>query len=199
VNYLKPLSKDRAAVQRTDLRTTRKSLGNSRWATAQDHSPEVLLNEIADKMEATADHLDSCPTEQVAEMPAAGGGIWSLKFAEKLVYTSCYTVSFGACLPSVFRGAFSFRKNNPLVQGLNSPVAPQRSAKADAWLERGVPENAAAVEDVVAAEAGEACSSGLDPLVWEYARVPVSSDDASRLSTSVMNTRNSDEFFYENY
>ncbi len=123
-------------------------------ATAQDHSPEVMLNEIADKMEATADHLDSCPSEQVAEMPAAGAGIWSLKFAEKLVYTSCYTVSFGACFPVFFVGHF-IPKNNPLVQGLIAG-GNAASAKADAWLERSVPETAVAVEDVVAAEAGEA-------------------------------------------
>ncbi|MDB5337571.1 MAG: hypothetical protein JWN70_3190 [Planctomycetaceae bacterium] len=118
-----------------------------------------FLTEVADQMDATADQLDCCANGQtngqVVAASVASGGIWPIKFAEKLVYTTSYTLSFGVCFP-VFLVCHYIPKNNPVVRGLIAG-GEGASAKADAWLTRSIVANPAATEspeDVLVAEAG---------------------------------------------
>lgn len=128
---------------------------------ATDNAPPAsdFLNEVADQMDATADQLDSCTNGQnngrVIDASAASRGVFGIRFAEKLVYTTSYTLSFGVCFP-VFLACHYIPKNNPLVRGL---IAGGRdaSSKADALLTRSITAPSLvteSLEDKLVAEAG---------------------------------------------
>lgn len=126
-----------------------------------DNAPPTsdFLSDVADQMDATADQLESSANGpnngQVIDPSAASGGIWRIKFAEKLVYTTSYTLSFGVCFP-VFLVCHYIPKNNPLVRGLIAGGS-DASSKVNALLTRSITANPAAtesLEDLLVAETG---------------------------------------------
>lgn len=121
-----------------------------------ENAPQTFLNEVADKIDAAAAQLDGSAVEpangQVVSL-SSGGSFWRPRFAQKLVYSSCYTLSFGVCFPVFFVCGY-IPKNNPLVQGLIEGSA-AASADVDAWLSRSkVTKTVESLEDALVAEAG---------------------------------------------
>ena len=98
--------------------------------TTKDKDPQVLLNQVADAMDAAADQMESSANGQPAPLATISGEIWRPKFAQKLIYSSCYTLSFGVCFP-VFLVCRYVPKNNPLVQGLKMQIASLEKPRAE--------------------------------------------------------------------
>lgn len=128
--------------------------------TTQEKNPQAFLNEVADAMDAAADQMDSSANGRPAALTTTNGEIWQPKFAQKLIYTSCYTFSFGVCFPTFLLCRY-IPKNNSLVQGMiEGGAAAQRDV--DAWLAK-VQESkqraAEAKEDADVADVGAAALS----------------------------------------
>ncbi len=118
-----------------------------------------FLTEGADQMDATADHLNSSANGQtngrVLTAWVSCGVSGPVKFAEKFVYATGYTLSFGVCFP-VFFVCHYIPKNNPVVRGLIAGSS-DASSKVDAWFTRTITTNPAATkspEDLLVAETG---------------------------------------------
>lgn len=119
--------------------------------TAQDKNPQVFLNEVADAMDAAANQLDSAADGNGHAngrlLPISGASeVWRPKFAQKLVYSSCYTLSFGICFP-VFLACRYIPKNNSLVQGIIEGGS-AASRDVDAWLARSAAAKQHAATDI---------------------------------------------------
>ena len=125
--------------------------------TAQDQNSQAFLNEVANAMDAAADQMDRSANGRPAELTTTSNEIWQPKFAQKLIYTSCYTLSFGICFPT-FLACRYIPKNNSLVQGMIDGGA-AATRDVDAWLAKVQESKQRAsenVEDGLVAEAGAA-------------------------------------------
>ena len=125
--------------------------------TAQDQNSQAFLNEVANAMDAAADQMDRSANGRPAELTTTNHEIWQPKFAQKLIYTSCYTLSFGICFPT-FLACRYIPKNNSLVQGMIDGGA-AATRDVDAWLAKVQESKQRAsenVEDGLVAEAGAA-------------------------------------------
>lgn len=82
-------------------------------------SPETqaFLSDVADEMEAAAAKLETsngAASTRSAEKP---GRYLNAQFGSKVLYTACYTLSYGVCFP-VFMACRYIPKNNEFVEGL---------------------------------------------------------------------------------
>ena len=128
--------------------------------TVQEKNPQAFLNDVADAMDAAADQMDSSANGQPAALTTTNGEIWQPKFAQKLIYTSCYTLSFGVCFPTFLLCRYVPR-NNPLIQGMMDGSA-AATRDVDAWLAKvqdSKQRAAEAKEDAVVADMGAAALS----------------------------------------
>jgi len=76
-----------------------------------------FLSNVADAMEAAASRLESTNGAVPQASGVASGRPVSSNFGLKLLYSSCYSLSFGVCFP-VFVLKQYVPTNNPLFQGL---------------------------------------------------------------------------------
>eukprot|EP00475_Leptophrys_vorax_P030736 TRINITY_DN46255_c0_g1_i1.p2 TRINITY_DN46255_c0_g1~~TRINITY_DN46255_c0_g1_i1.p2 ORF type:complete len:134 (-),score=12.43 TRINITY_DN46255_c0_g1_i1:95-496(-) len=121
---------------------------------------QSTLSDVADKMEAAAAALDGSGGD--AADPSRPLGKY-VQFGSKMVYTACYTLSYGVCFP-IFLASKYVPKNNELVNGLidggisASHAADEMMARAEEWrlARREAAEAAEAEEQVV--------TSGVDAL-----------------------------------
>ena len=87
-----------------------------------DQSPaqetQAFLSSVADEMESQAAKLESS-NGAALNGKSSGKSTRGLdtQFASKMVYTACYTLSYGVCYP-VFLACRYIPKNNELVNGL---------------------------------------------------------------------------------
>lgn len=101
--------------------------------TAKEKNPKTFLHDVADAMDEAADQIDSTSNGQ-STLATTNREISKPKFGQKLIYTSCYTLSFGMCFP-VFLICRYVPKNNPLVEGIVAGGA-AASRDVNAWLTR---------------------------------------------------------------
>jgi hypothetical protein len=76
-----------------------------------DASAADPLSAVADAMQAAAESVAEGATAAGSALPAVG------LFANRLLYTTCYAVSYGVVFP-VALVALSVPQNNPFVHGL---------------------------------------------------------------------------------
>jgi len=95
---------------------------------------QEFMDEVADALDAAADELDSNGEQTSGDLTISQSGNGGANFVQKLVYSTFYSASFGACFP-VFLACRYVPKQNPLVQGM---IAGGSAAThdVDAWLER---------------------------------------------------------------
>ena len=121
---------------------------------------QSTLSDVADKMEAAAAALEGGGGDAADSSRPLGKYV---QFGSKMVYTACYTLSYGVCFP-VFLACRYVPKNNELVNGLvdggvsASHAADEMMARAEEWrlARREAAEAAEAEEQVV--------TSGVDAL-----------------------------------
>jgi hypothetical protein len=120
---------------------------------------QATLSEVADKMEAAACELEAAGSST----PGTSGPMDNyLQFGSKLIYTACYTLSYGVCFP-VFLVCRYVPKNNEVVNGLidggvsASHAADEMMARAQQW--RLARREAAEAEDQVVTSGVDALAS----------------------------------------
>lgn len=94
----------------------------------------AFLADVANKLESAAANLES---EAGAAQDAATGAAspyLNSSFASKLVYTACYSLSYGICFP-IFVASHYIPKNNSLVEGLADGSAAANQS-VDQFIER---------------------------------------------------------------
>ena len=99
-----------------------------------DGNPQVFLNDVADAMDAAASQFENQTNGAPSEITTTSSQLWQPKFGQKLVYSTCYSISFGVCFP-VFLACRYVPKNNALVQGMIAGGS-AATADVDAWLAR---------------------------------------------------------------
>ena len=79
-------------------------------------TPEDYLSETGS---GTLAIVTQAARRRPADASAAASRTWKAagRFANRCLYTTCYTVAYGVVLPSVVL-AWAVPKNNPLVRGL---------------------------------------------------------------------------------
>lgn len=130
-----------------------------------DQSPasdlQATLSDVADKMEAKACELESANGSVASGASSAATSV--LQFGSKMVYTACYTLSYGVCFP-VFVACKYIPKNNEIVNGLIDGGA-SASHAVDEMMARAEQWRLARREAVEDAETEEQCvTSGVDAL-----------------------------------
>lgn len=117
-----------------------------------DPSSQSFLNNVADAMDAAADRMELAV---VGSTESAGTRAnWAANFPQKLVYSSCYSLSFGVCFP-VFLAARYVPKDNAFVKGIIAGSS-AASADVDAWLARAAAKQAATAEETELSDQGAA-------------------------------------------
>lgn len=100
----------------------------------QTDNPQAFLNEVADAMESAASQIDESSAVQTMGLVTTNSHVGKAKFAPRLVYSTCYSLSFGVCF-TTFLVCRYVPKNNSLVQGIISGGAAATN-DVDAWLAR---------------------------------------------------------------
>lgn len=121
---------------------------------------QATLSDVADKMEAAAAALEGAGGDMADPSRPMGKYV---QFGSKMVYTACYTLSYGVCFPLFFACRY-VPKNNELVNGFidggasASHAVDEMMARAEEWrtARREAAEAAEAEEQVV--------TSGVDAL-----------------------------------
>jgi hypothetical protein len=78
---------------------------------------QTFLHNVADAIDSAANRLESEANGVLTNIKSSTASIYSPKFPQKIVYSTCYTLSFGVCFP-VFLVCRYVPKNNPLVRGM---------------------------------------------------------------------------------
>ena len=81
------------------------------------HDTQEFLAGVADQMEAQAAKLEASNGAVDLGPSSKSGRYFDAQFASKMVYTACYTLSYGICFP-IFAACRYIPKNNELVNGL---------------------------------------------------------------------------------
>lgn len=94
----------------------------------------AFLADVANKLESAAANLESGSTSTCTSSGCESNRYLNAGFASKLVYTACYTLSYGVCFP-IFVASHYVPKNNSLVEGLSDGSAAANQS-VDKFIER---------------------------------------------------------------
>jgi hypothetical protein len=122
---------------------------------------QTFLNNVADAIDSAATRLESEANGCLTNLKSTTNAIYSPKFPQKVVYSTCYTLSFGVCFP-VFLVCRYVPKNNSLVRGMIDGGT-AASNHVSEWLARrqeDKQEAAERMEEKMCEEAGSVAMSG---------------------------------------
>lgn len=97
------------------------------------HDTQAFLTNVADQMDAKAAQMEashSAPDDSEAAVRSA----FDAQFGSKMVYTACYSLSYGICFP-IMMACHWIPRNNEFVRGLSDGSAAASTA-ADKKLQQ---------------------------------------------------------------
>lgn len=95
---------------------------------------QSFLHNVADAIDAAANRLETEANGCLTTLKSNTNSIYSSKFPQKVVYSTCYSLSFGVCFP-VFLLCRYVPKENALVRGMIDGSAAASQHVSD-WLAR---------------------------------------------------------------
>ena len=122
---------------------------------------QTFLNNVADAIDAAANRLESEANGCLTTLKSNTDGAYSSKFPQKIVYSTCYTLSFGVCFP-VFLLCRYVPKENSLVRGMIDGGTAANQQATD-WLARRqnqIIDAAEAAEEKLVSETGSIAMAG---------------------------------------
>jgi hypothetical protein len=105
---------------------------------ATSSETQAFLSDVADEMEAVATKLETSNGAVMTRPAGKTNRYLNARFGSKVLYTACYTLSYGVCFP-VFVACRYLPKNNQFVEGLvdggvsANQAADDLLARAEKW------------------------------------------------------------------